>query len=85
MRWRSCLLVGVLLLGVAAISLAGNEDSALYLGGVRLDATQRSDGGCGYPPYYPAGTPSALNTIGPIAMGLARADGTSPIPRSARR
>ncbi len=47
MRWRSCLLVGVLLLGVAAISLAGNEDSALYLGGVRLDATQRSDGGWG--------------------------------------
>ncbi len=74
MRWRDCLVVGVLLLGIAAIALAGTEDNALYLGGVRLDATQRSDGGWGWPLTYGAGTPSALNTIGPIGMGLAQAE-----------
>jgi hypothetical protein len=86
MKWRSCLWVGLVLVGVGVLGTAATDDETLYLGGVRLDLLQNTNGGWDWPLNDGnPGTGSALNTIGPIAMGLARAEwnGSDPAFRAA--
>jgi len=67
------LLVGLILLIGWTVTTIADEDDALHDGGVRLEALQNNDGGWDWP--LDDGDPnstSPLNTIGPIAMGLAR-------------
>jgi parallel beta-helix repeat protein len=65
--------------GESSAGIAGSMMSTLSIGDTfqnganRLTAVQRADGGWGWPLTYPDGTPSATNTVGPIAQGLAKA------------
>jgi hypothetical protein len=86
MKWRSCLLVGLVLVGAGVLGIVASDDNALYLGGVRLESLQNNDGGWDWPLNDGnPGSASPLNTIGPIAMGLARAEwnGSNPAFRAA--
>ncbi len=75
MKWRSCLLVGLILVGAGVLGIVASDDNALYLGGVRLEFLQNNDGGWDWPLNDGnPGSTSPVNTIGPIAMGLARAE-----------
>lgn len=59
---------------VTAVAYTDQDDDAMHDGGARLEALQQNDGGWDWP--LDDGDPnnaSAVNTIGPIATGLARA------------
>ena len=66
-------LAAILVVGLLTATAIASEDDALHDGGLRLEALQNNDGGWDWP--LNDGNPnstSPVNTIGPIAMGLAR-------------
>jgi hypothetical protein len=63
----ACLFIGWLTMA--------DDDTSLYLGGLRLEAIQQNDGGWDWPLYdgNPANA-NLVNNVSPIGMGLARAE-----------
>ncbi|MFC2083054.1 right-handed parallel beta-helix repeat-containing protein [Candidatus Bipolaricaulota bacterium] len=70
---RALLVASIIVLCFSVFVLCDSDDDAMHDGGARLEALQNNDGGWDWP--LDDGNPanaSPLNTIGPIAMGLAR-------------
>ncbi|MCK5248279.1 hypothetical protein KAR02_15345, partial [Candidatus Bipolaricaulota bacterium] len=70
---RTLIVASIIVLCFGVSVICDSDDDAMQDGGARLEALQQNDGGWDWPlDDGDPNDPSPVNTIGPIAMGLAR-------------